>query len=190
MTVVLVHGNPETDAVWGPLVDALELTDVGLLSRPGFGAPLPDGFSATFLSYRDWLIDELQGIDGPVDLVGHDWGGGHVVNAVMHRPHLVRSWATDVIGLFDPDYGWHDTAQGFQTPETGEQLVAMMREGSVQDRALPLRPPTGSGRGGKDARERRGRARSVTLGHRGPLCGHRGDAPSGRRPSRRADRST
>ena len=138
MTVVLVHGNPETDAVWGPLVDALERTDVVKLSPPGFGTPLPDGFSATFVSYRDWLIDELQGIDGPIDLVGHDWGGGHVVNAVMHRPDVVRSWATDVIGLFDPDYVWHDMAQGFQTPETGEQLVAMMREGSVQDRAEQL----------------------------------------------------
>jgi pimeloyl-ACP methyl ester carboxylesterase len=41
MTVVLVHGNPETDAIWGPLVDALGRTDVVRLSPPGFGAPLP-----------------------------------------------------------------------------------------------------------------------------------------------------
>jgi hypothetical protein len=60
------------------------------------------------------------------------------VNAVMHRPDLVRSWATDVIGLFDRDYVWHDMAQAFQTPETGEQLVAMMQDGSVQDRAQQL----------------------------------------------------
>ncbi|WP_193047001.1 alpha/beta fold hydrolase [Mycolicibacterium baixiangningiae] len=138
MTVVLVHGNPETDAVWGPLVDALRRTDVVRLSPPGFGSPLPSGFSATFLAYRDWLVDELQRIDGPVDLVGHDWGGGHVVNAVMHRPDLVRSWASDVVGLFDRDYVWHDMAQGFQTPETGEQLVAMMQDGSVEDRAQQL----------------------------------------------------
>jgi hypothetical protein len=26
MTVVLVHGNPETDAIWGPLVDPRRLT--------------------------------------------------------------------------------------------------------------------------------------------------------------------
>ncbi|WP_197375044.1 alpha/beta fold hydrolase [Mycolicibacterium baixiangningiae] len=138
MTVVLVHGNPETDAVWGPLVDALRRTDVVRLSPPGFGSPFPSGFSATFLAYRDWLVDELQRIDGPVDLVGHDWGGGHVVNAVMHRPDLVRSWASDVVGLFDRDYVWHDMAQGFQTPETGEQLVAMMQDGSVEDRAQQL----------------------------------------------------
>jgi pimeloyl-ACP methyl ester carboxylesterase len=138
VTVVLVHGNPETDAVWGPLVDALGRADVVRLSPPGFGAPLPTGFSATFLAYRDWLVDELERMDHPVDLVGHDWGGGHVVTAVMHRPELVRSWASDVVGLFDPDYVWHDLAQGFQTPETGEQLVAMMQDGSVQDRAQQL----------------------------------------------------
>jgi hypothetical protein len=43
MTVVLVRGNPETDAVWDPLVEALGRDDVVRLSRPGFGAPLPDG---------------------------------------------------------------------------------------------------------------------------------------------------
>jgi pimeloyl-ACP methyl ester carboxylesterase len=138
VTVVLVHGNPETDALWGPLVEVLGRDDVVRLSPPGFGAPLPSDFSATFLAYRDWLVDELERIDEPVDLVGHDWGGCHVVNAVMDRPELVRSWASDVIGLFDRDYVWHDMAQGFQTPEAGEQLVAMMQEGSVQDRAQQL----------------------------------------------------
>jgi pimeloyl-ACP methyl ester carboxylesterase len=138
VTVVLVHGNPETDAVWGPLVDALGRTDVVRLSPPGFGAPLPSGFSATFLAYRDWLVGELGGIDHPVDLVGHDWGGCHVVNAMMHRPDLVRSWASDTVGLFDPDYVWHDMAQAFQTPGVGEQLVEMTQDGSVEERAQQL----------------------------------------------------
>ena len=73
------------------------------MSPPGFGAPPPDGFPATYVSYRDWLEDELADIDEPVDLVGHDWGGGHVANVVMHRPELVRSWASDSVGTFDPD---------------------------------------------------------------------------------------
>ena len=135
MTVVLVHGNPETDAIWGPLVDALGRNDVVRLSPPGFGTPLPNGFAATYLAYRDWLEDELEGMDEPVDLVGHDWGGGHVVNVVMHRPELVRSWASDVVGLFDPDYVWHDLAQAWQTSGEGEQLVETMLGGTVQHRA-------------------------------------------------------
>jgi len=78
--------------------------DVLRLSPPGFGAALPDDFPATFLGYRDWWEAELERIGPPIDLVGHDWGGGHVVNAVMHRPELVRSWVSDTVGLFDADY--------------------------------------------------------------------------------------
>ena len=135
MTVVLVHGNPETDAIWGPLLDVLGRDDVVRLSPPGFGAPLPDDFPATYLGYRDWLEGELEAIAEPVDLVGHDWGGGHVVNAVMHRPELVRSWASDVVGLFDPDYVWHDMAQVWQTPTEGENLVDTMVGGTAAERA-------------------------------------------------------
>jgi len=135
MTLVLVHGNPETAALWGPLVDALGRDDVVRLSPPGFGSPLPDDFAATYLAYRDWLEDELERLDEPIDLVGHDWGGCHVMNVVMHRPELVRSWASDVLGLFDPDYVWHDLAQVWQTAGDGEQLVDTMMGGTVQDRA-------------------------------------------------------
>jgi pimeloyl-ACP methyl ester carboxylesterase len=138
MTLVLVHGNPETDAIWGPLVDALGRTDVVRLSPPGFGSPLPDDFPATYVAYGDWLEGKLESIGEPVDLVGHDWGGGHVVNVVMHRPELVRSWASDVVGLFDPDYIWHDLAQVWQTPGEGEQLVDTMMAGTVEDRAARM----------------------------------------------------
>src|SRR6201996_817410 len=102
MTIVFVHGNPETDAIWGPLVEALGRDDVVRLSPPGFGAPLPDDFPATYLAYRDWLERELEDGGEPVDLVGHDWGGGHVANVVIHRPELVRSWARRHPRVFRP----------------------------------------------------------------------------------------
>lgn len=53
----------------------------------------------------------------------------------MHRPELVRSWASDVVGVFDPDYVWHDLAQVWQTPGEGEQLVETFLGGTVEDRA-------------------------------------------------------
>lgn len=127
MTVVLVHGNPETAAVWDLLVPrlvALGQPEPVRLSPPGFGAPVPDGWGATVEEYRSWLVDELAALDGPVDLVGHDWGGGHVVNVAMTRPDLLRSWCSDVVGIFDPDYVWHDLAQVWQTPGDGEAAVA------------------------------------------------------------------
>lgn len=134
MTVVLVHGNPESDAIWGPLVEALERDDVVLLSPPGFGAPLPADFPATYVAYRDWLETALEAISGPIDLVGHDWGGVHVVNAMMHRPELVRSWASDIVGVFDAAYVWPEAAQAWRTPGKGEKLVESMLGGTVSDR--------------------------------------------------------
>ncbi|OPX09856.1 alpha/beta fold hydrolase [Mycobacterium sp. AT1] len=138
MTVVLVHGVPENAAVWDLLVDeltALGESDVRRLSPPGFGAPVPDGFAATMDGYRDWLVAELESVDGPVDLVGHDWGGGHVLNIVMARPDLVRTWVSDVPGIFDAEYVWHDLAQAWQTPEVGEAAVADFTSMTDADRA-------------------------------------------------------
>ena len=56
----------------------------------------------------------------------------------MHRPELVRSWASDIIGVFDPDYVWHELARVWQTPGDGEVLVETMMGGTVQDRADQL----------------------------------------------------
>ena len=138
MTVVFVHGNPETAAIWGPLVSELGRDDVVLLSPPGFGAPLPADFPATHLAYRDWLETELGVFDEPIDLVGHNWGGGHVLNAVMHQPELVHSWASDVLGIFDAEYVWHDMAQVWQTPGAGEELVEGMLGAPLAERSATL----------------------------------------------------
>jgi pimeloyl-ACP methyl ester carboxylesterase len=129
MTKVFVHGNPETTFVWSELVAELRrrgVDDIVLLSPPGFGATLPEGFGGTRRDYRDWLIGELELLDGPVDLVGHDWGAGHVFAVAAARPDLLRSWAADCAGLLHPDYVWHSAAQVWQTPGEGEQLVAAM----------------------------------------------------------------
>lgn len=132
---VFVHGNPETAAIWGPLLAELGLPDALTLSPPGFGAPVPDGFGATSDDYTAWLASELGQLEPPIDLVGHDWGGGHVMRIAMDRPDLIRSWAMDIAGCFAPDYVWHDMAQVWQTPEAGEEMVAGMASLPVADRA-------------------------------------------------------
>jgi pimeloyl-ACP methyl ester carboxylesterase len=113
MTKVFVHGNPETTAVWEPLLPALKaqgISDIVLLSPPGFGVPVPDGFAGTRIAYRDWLIAEIEKIGHPVDLLGHDWGAGHTYGVAAARPDLLRSWAADCAGLVHPDYEWHPAA--------------------------------------------------------------------------------
>ena len=135
---VFVHGNPESAVVWEPLLAELDRDDVVCLSPPGFGAPLPDRFEATMEGYRDWLIARLEAFAEPVDLVGHDWGGAHVLNAVMARPELVRSWVSDSAAVFHPDYVWHPLAQTWQTPGEGEQLVASMVTPPLTDRIAAM----------------------------------------------------
>ncbi len=126
MPAVFVHGNPESSAIWTDLFAHLQRKDVVALSPPGFGAPVPAGFTATADAYRDWLAGQLQRIEGPIDLVGHDWGGAHVLRIAMERPELIRSWVTDTAGAMEPDYEWHDRAKSWQTPGVGEAELGLM----------------------------------------------------------------
>lgn len=129
MTKMFVHGNPETAAIWGPLFDALAargVTDMVAVSPPGFGAPVPDGWTATAAEYKEWLTDRIVEVGSPVDIVAHDWGAGHLFGVLADAPELVRSWATDCVGLLHPDYLWHDAAIAWQTPGIGESAVEAM----------------------------------------------------------------
>jgi pimeloyl-ACP methyl ester carboxylesterase len=65
------------------------------LSLPGFGSARPAGFGATMDEYAGWLAAQLERLGAPVDLVGHDWGGGS---------------------------GWHDFARIWQAPQAGEDF--------------------------------------------------------------------
>ncbi|KAA0080632.1 alpha/beta fold hydrolase [Mycolicibacterium sp. P9-64] len=132
--LVLVHGNPENDAVWGPLIGLLDRDDVVTLSPPGFGVPLPSSFDATVDGYRGWLAAQLEKFRQPVDLVGHDWGGAHVVQIAMTRPDLIRSWASDALGVYAPDYTWHPMAQVWQQEGIGEESVGQLFGGTLADR--------------------------------------------------------
>jgi pimeloyl-ACP methyl ester carboxylesterase len=128
MPAVLVHGAPETPVVWDPLRAHLSRADVTALRLPGFGAPAPSGFKATKEDYLQWLTGELERVGPPVDLVGHDWGGAFALRLACARPELIRSWVSDVAGLFDPAYEWHQLAQVWQTEGAGEDYFATVAE--------------------------------------------------------------
>jgi pimeloyl-ACP methyl ester carboxylesterase len=137
-TVVLVHGNPESPAIWDPLLRELDRDTVVRLSPPGFGASVPPGFAGTFDAHHGWLVAELERIGEPVDLVGHDLGGAMAVRLAMTRPDLIRTWVSDILGGYDPDYVWHDNALKWQTPGVGEEAVARFTGGAPQAMAARL----------------------------------------------------
>lgn len=126
MPVVLVHGVPETTAVWdllAPLIDR----PVVALGLPGFGNPRPAGFGSSMDEYATWLEDELAALDGPVDLVGHDWGGILTYRLVTTKPGRVRSWVSDAVGAGEPGFEWHDLGKLWQTPGEGEKFWGDLR---------------------------------------------------------------
>jgi len=125
MPAVFVHGVPDTARVWRPLLAQLSRQDTICLALPGFGAPRGAHFAPDKDSYAAWLIAELRKIDGPIDLVGHDWGALLATRAACLAPDLLRSWCAGGAPL-DPDYVWHDTAQTWQTPGKGEELMQLI----------------------------------------------------------------
>ena len=78
-TVVLVHGFPDTSAVWGPVAERLasDLHVVAYDVRGAGRSEAPEGRDGYALPM---LVDDLAAVldrtspDAPVHLVAHDWG--------------------------------------------------------------------------------------------------------------------
>lgn len=131
-----LHGVPDSPAIWGPLLAALDLCDtpVATPAMPGFTGPLPPGFAATKEAYANWAIGEaerLAAAHGPVDLVGHDWGAIIVQRIAMLRPDLTRSWVLSN-AVIDPDYRGHRVARIWNTPVLGELFMALSAPAKLQ----------------------------------------------------------
>lgn len=92
MTKVLVHGNPETDAIWGQLVAALAergVDDIVTVSPPGFGVPSHPDWNPTPAAYVDWLHGEIIEFDGDVAQLGDR------LAAAESRPGLIIDATAD-----------------------------------------------------------------------------------------------
>jgi pimeloyl-ACP methyl ester carboxylesterase len=127
VTVALVHGFPETPAVWRALQASLG-GDAVAVSLPGLGTARPAGFSATKDAYADALAATLAQLDGALDVVGHDIGALLTLRIATAFDLPLRSWAVDVANVFHRDFAWPERVHQLQTPGAGEELVATMRE--------------------------------------------------------------
>ena len=129
---LFLHGVPDTPSMWGPVINELNLPPerCQVPAMPGFVDPAPDGFNSTKEAYVDWYISEVERAfeaDGPVDLIGHDWGAIVTIRVACLRPDLVRTWCV-ANALPHPDYKWHSMARTWQTPLIGELIMAISRK--------------------------------------------------------------
>lgn len=124
MPAFLVHGNPDTSRLWRRVVDELGSYEGEIVAAdlPGFAAAAPEGFPATKEAYVEWIVEQLEGLGGNVDLVGHDWGSLLVQRVASIRPDLLASVACGGAAV-DVDYPWHPLAQVWQTPGAGEKYM-------------------------------------------------------------------
>jgi pimeloyl-ACP methyl ester carboxylesterase len=129
MTVVFVHGLPETSEIWKPLRDILNRDSVAV-ALPGFGTPRPLEFSGTKDAYAQWLGDTLTSVPKPVDVVGHDFGALLTMRVASAFDVPLRSWVVDVAPIFHPSITWPDRVHRLQTPGVGEGMLKTSREAS------------------------------------------------------------
>jgi pimeloyl-ACP methyl ester carboxylesterase len=128
---------PDTPKLWEPAIQALGVKpgEWHAPALPGFGCPVPPGFSRTKDAYADWLIGEMEAIGRPVNIVGHDWGALLTLRACSLRPDLVESWCV-TNAVIDSQYSGHRMARLWATPLLGELVMRGMRDTVKLETAL------------------------------------------------------
>ena len=88
--VLLLHGVPETSSVWRDLAPALAVGRRVLApDLPGLGgSTYSGGYDVPSLVAQLVALIEAE-VGGPVDVVGHDWGGSLALGLAGVRPDLV-----------------------------------------------------------------------------------------------------
>jgi len=132
MTVVFVHGAPETSDLWGPLRAVLD-RETAAVSLPGFGTPRPSGFTGSKDAYAEWLARTLGGMNPPIDVVGHDFGALLTMRVATALDVPLRSWVVDVPDIFHPRAEWPERVRRMQQPGVGEEMLSATRAYPAED---------------------------------------------------------
>ncbi|HVE63786.1 MAG TPA: alpha/beta hydrolase [Mycobacteriales bacterium] len=89
--VLLLHGVPETAACWAALMPELARDRVVLApDLKGLGLSEARGPYDVATVAAELAALVMHEVEGPVDVVGHDWGGSIALGLAGARPDLVR----------------------------------------------------------------------------------------------------
>lgn len=124
---LLLHGNPDTGAIWEPVVTRLQdRLCCHVPDLPGFGRTPSPTWPITLPNLAGWvasLLDEL-GVNEPVHLIAHDFGGPFAgAFAVLHPERVATITLANT--LFSEGHRWHRWARIWRTPVLGELAMAL-----------------------------------------------------------------
>jgi pimeloyl-ACP methyl ester carboxylesterase len=127
--VLMLHGNPDTHAIWSGIATRLADRFRCLApDLPGMGqSSAPDGWDASLASQSAWvtaLCDALA-LREPFHLAVHDVGGPFGLAFTCDHPERVRSLAI-ANTLFHTAFRWHPWGRVWRTPLLGELSMAIM----------------------------------------------------------------
>lgn len=127
LPVVLLHGIPDTVALWAPTMAGLSAHHRAIaFDLPGFGESL-DGaasFDWSLANRAEFVADLLDacGIDDPVRIVAHDAGGTFAIPFVGAHPDRCAGGLFCITSLH-PDFEWHELANTYRRPGDGERAM-------------------------------------------------------------------
>jgi haloacetate dehalogenase len=108
--VLLLHGVPETAAMWRPVIDELARDRIVLApDLKGLGESEVRGPYDIPTLVNELAALALHEVDGRIDVVGHDWGGSLAIVLARTRPELVRRLVVINAPYRQIDYtrAWH-----------------------------------------------------------------------------------
>jgi pimeloyl-ACP methyl ester carboxylesterase len=119
--LILVHGAAADHTRWTPVLPALQPSFmVYAVDRRGRGGSGDSDHYAVEREFED-LAAVIEAIGGPVDLLGHSFGGLCAIGAALHTTHLKR------LVLYEPLIPIKN--QNRHSPETLAQLQALIEVG-------------------------------------------------------------
>jgi pimeloyl-ACP methyl ester carboxylesterase len=121
--VLLLHGVPDSADMWQDVMAGLsEKFTCYAPDLPGFyRSGIPSNYQFELGHYGLFINDLLEalGIDEPVTIVAHDWGGIMAMSFACQFPEKVKRFVGGSFP-FSHLYKWHPWAAAWRTPVIGE----------------------------------------------------------------------